>query len=152
MDAMASNSIRMSPYQRFIALSRYARYLPEQHRRETWEETVSRYVNYLQQRFPLFPAERVFNAVVNMRVMPSMRAIMTAGPALDRDNVAGFNCAYLAIDDMRCFDEAMYILMCGCGAGYSVERQFIKNLPEVAEHFHDSSTVIYVEDSRIGWS
>ena len=146
------SSIELSPYQRFIALSRYARYLPEHHRRETWEETVTRYCDYMYQKFPLFPRDRMHAAIVNMRVMPSMRAIMTAGPALDRDNVASFNCSYMAVDDIRCFDEAMYILMCGCGMGFSVERQFIKNLPEIAEQFHDSTTIIHVEDSRIGWA
>ena len=87
-----------------------------------------------------------------MRVMPSMRAIMTAGPALDGDNVAAYNCAFIAVDDVRCFDETMYVLMCGVGMGFSVERQFIGKLPEVAEQFHDSTTVIHVEDSRIGWA
>jgi ribonucleoside-diphosphate reductase alpha chain len=144
--------IEMSPYQRFIALSRYARYLPDEKRRETWEETVERYCLYMRTKFPSFPAQRMYDAIVNMRVMPSMRAIMTAGPALEQDQVASFNCAYLAIDDFRCFDEAMYILMCGCGVGFSVERQFIAKLPEVAEQFHDSTTVIHVEDSRIGWA
>lgn len=142
----------LSPYQRFIALSRYARYLPDEHRRETWEETVTRYCDYMASKFPMFPRQRMYDAIINMRVMPSMRAIMTAGAALERDQVAGFNCAYMAIDDPRCFDESMYILMCGCGVGFSVERQFIKNLPEVAEDFHDSTTVIHVEDSRIGWA
>ncbi len=146
-------SIELSPYQRFIALSRYARYLPNQRRRETWEETVTRYVNFMNDRSPgLFPTQRAYDAIVNLHVVPSMRAIMTAGPALELDNIAGYNCAYVAVDDMRVFDEAMYVLMCGCGLGFSVERQFIKDLPEVAEHFTDSTTVIHVEDSRIGWA
>ncbi len=147
-----TSSADLSPYQRFIALSRYARYLPDQKRRETWEETVRRYCTYMHDKFPEFPTNRAYEAIVNMDVMPSMRALMTAGPALDLDQVAGFNCAYVAVDDLRCFDEAMYILMCGCGLGFSVERQFITKLPEVAETFHDSEIVLRVEDSRIGWA
>lgn len=144
--------VELSHYQRFIALSRYARYLPDEQRRETWEETVDRYCRYMHGKFPLFPTLRMYNAIVNMHVMPSMRAIMTAGIALEQDQIAGFNCAFMAIDDFRAFDETMYILMCGCGVGFSVERQFIAELPEVAEQFHDSTTVIRVEDSRIGWA
>lgn len=151
-DMLAAERIELSPYQRFIALSRYARYLPDEHRRETWEETVDRYCGYMSSKFPDFPAARMREAIVNMRVMPSMRAIMTAGPALEQDQVAAYNCAFVSINDIRCFDETMYILMCGVGMGFSVERQFIKDLPEVAEHFHDSTTIIRVEDSRIGWA
>ena len=87
-----------------------------------------------------------------MDVMPSMRALMTAGDALDRDNVAGFNCSYLPIDHPKAFDEMMYVLMCGTGVGYSVERQYVSKLPEVAEEFHDTDTVIHVADSKIGWA
>jgi ribonucleoside-triphosphate reductase (thioredoxin) len=144
--------IEMSPYQRFIALSRYARYLPDLQRRESWEETVSRYCNFILDYHPSFPIQRMYDAIVSMRVMPSMRAMMTAGIAMHQDHVAGYNCSYVAVDDPRCFDEAMYILMCGCGLGFSVERQFITHLPEVAEEFHESDTVIRVDDSRIGWA
>ena len=149
---MAIELSALSPYQRFIALSRYARYLPEFKRRETWEETVGRYCDYMAAKFSLFPRQRVYDAIVSMDVMPSMRALMTAGPALELDQVAGFNCSYVAVDDLRCFDEMMYVLMCGCGMGFSVERQFITKLPEVAEIFHDSEIVLRVEDSRIGWA
>lgn len=107
------NRVQINDYQRYIAMSRYARYLPEKKRRETWEETVQRYVDYFYEKFPdTFPRERVYDAIVNMRVMPSMRALMTAGKALDRDNIAGYNCSYICVDDIRAFDEAMYILMC----------------------------------------
>jgi ribonucleoside-diphosphate reductase alpha chain len=142
----------MLPYQQFIALSRYARYLAEQHRRETWEETVGRYCDFMVDNYPIFPRDRMYDATVNMQVMPSMRAMMTAGPAMARDHVASYNCAYIAVDDIRCFDETMYVLMCGTGMGFSVERQFITKLPEVAEEFHESNTIIHVEDSRIGWA
>ena len=148
----AGPPVEMSPYQRFIALSRYARYLPEKLRRESWEETVARYCNYMARRNPSFPTVRAYNAIVNLEVMPSMRALMTAGKALDRDNVSGYNCSFLAIDDVRAFDEALYVSMCGVGLGFSVERQSISKLPEVAEEFHNSTTVIHVEDSRIGWA
>ena len=142
----------MSAFQQYIALSKYARYLPEQKRRETWAETVARYCDYFQARNPLFPREKIYNAIYNLEVMPSMRALMTAGVALDRDNVAAFNCGYTSIDDPRAFDEVMYLMMCGCGIGFSVERQFINKLPEIAEEFHPTDTVIKVKDSRIGWA
>ena len=120
-------------YQQFIHLSRYARYLPDKKRRETWEETVDRYVNFFTNRFEAeFDLHNwvefrilIKDAILNLDVMPSMRCLMTAGKALDRDNVAGFNCSYLPIDNQRAFDEIMYILMCGTGVGFSVERQFI---------------------------
>lgn len=144
--------VEMSPYQRFIALSRYARYLPDQQRRETWEETVGRYCDFMYDVRSGFPRQRIYDAIVNMHVMPSMRAMMTAGVAMFQDQVAGYNCSYVAIDDIRSFDEAMYILMCGCGLGFSVERQFITHLSEVAEEFHQSNIVIRVDDSRIGWA
>jgi ribonucleoside-diphosphate reductase alpha chain len=143
----------MSSYQRFIAASRYARFLPDKQRRETWKETVTRYCNFFKEKYPeYFPYDEVFEAIHNLEVMPSMRALMTAGKALDRDNVAGYNCSYIAVDDPRAFDEALYILMCGTGLGFSVERQFIAKLPEVAEEFHPTDTVIKVKDSKIGWA
>lgn len=144
----------MNPYQTYVAKSRYARYLPEKQRRETWEETVDRYVNFWQERGQVNDntAAVLREAVANLEVMPSMRALMTAGAALDRDNVAGFNCSYLPIDSPRAFDELMYILLCGTGVGFSVERQYISKLPEVAEEFHDTDTVINVADSKIGWA
>ena len=115
----------MDVYQQYIHKSRYARYIPEEQRRERWDETVNRYVNYFKDRGSLEDAEakRLSDAILNLEVMPSMRALMTAGKALDRDNVAGFNCSYIPIDHPRAFDEMMYILMCGTGVGFSVERQ-----------------------------
>ena len=144
----------MDSYQQYIHKSRYARYVPELKRRETWDETVSRYCDYFKERGQLKGKDydEVYNAIYNLEVMPSMRALMTAGKALDRDNVAGFNCSYLPIDHPRAFDEMMYILMCGTGVGFSVERQYISKLPEVSEDFHETETVITVVDSKIGWA
>ena len=144
----------MDAYQQYIHKSRYARYLPEEQRRETWEETVNRYLNYWCDRVELneFDQSEIFHAIYELDVMPSMRALMTAGEALDRDNVAGFNCSYLPIDHPKAFDEMMYVLMCGTGVGFSVERQYVSKLPEVAEEFHETDTVIHVADSKIGWA
>lgn len=143
----------MTDYQHYIAASRYARYLPEQRRRETWDETITRYCDFWQEKFPdAFPYERIKREIFNLNVMPSMRALMTAGKALDRDNAAGYNCAYVAVDDPRAFDETMYLLMCGAGVGFSVERQCIAKLPVVAEEFHESDSIIKVKDSKIGWA
>lgn len=143
----------LTDYQTFIHKSRYARYLPEKKRREDWKETVARYCDYWKEKYPdVFPYDEVFNAIYAMEAMPSMRALMTAGKALDRDNIAGYNCSYLPIDDVRAFDEIMYILMCGTGVGFSVERQFICKLPVIAEEFHDTETTVRVSDSRIGWA
>ena len=144
----------MDQYQQFIHKSRYARWLPEQKRRETWAETVNRYVAFWVDRGQLDQktSSKMFDAIHNMEVMPSMRCMMTAGDALAKDNVAGFNCSYLAIDSPRSFDELMYVLMCGTGVGFSVERNFITKLPEVAESFHKTDSVIVVSDSKIGWA
>jgi len=144
----------MDAYQQYIHKSRYARYLPEEQRRETWEETVNRYLNYWVDRVELneFDQSEIFHCIYELDVMPSMRALMTAGEALDRDNVAGFNCSYLPIDHPKAFDEMMYVLMCGTGVGFSVERQYVTKLPEVAEEFHDTDTIIHVADSKIGWA
>ncbi len=144
----------MDAYQQYIHKSRYARYLPEEQRRETWEETVNRYLDYWVDRVELneFDQAEIFQSIHELDVMPSMRALMTAGEALDRDNVAGFNCSYLPIDHPKAFDEMMYVLMCGTGVGFSVERQYVSKLPEVAEEFHDTDTVIHVADSKIGWA
>ena len=137
----------------YIHKSRYARWLDSEGRRETWEETVARYCNFWAQKYPdTFPYDRVYKAIYNKEVMPSMRALMTAGAALERDNIAGFNCSYIAVDDVRAFDEIMYVLMNGTGVGYSVERQSINKLPEVAEQFYNTDTVISVADSKAGWS
>lgn len=148
----------MDEYQAFIHKSRYARYLDEQGRRETWEETVDRYISFWRDRIEsLAPgADQALSeareAILNMEVMPSMRCLMTAGPALERDHVAGYNCAYVAVDNIRVFDEILYILMCGTGVGFSVERQYISKLPEVAESLHPSDSTIVVRDSKIGWA
>jgi len=148
----------MDNYQKYIHRSRYARYLPEQKRRETWEETVARYIDYFDAKCGQSLSvsdtlqKEIYQAVVNMEVMPSMRALMTAGKALDRDNVAGFNCSFLPVDSPRAFDECMYILCCGTGVGFSVERSYVQKLPEVAEEMHDTDTVIVVSDSKIGWA
>jgi len=144
----------MNQYQEFIHKSRYARWLPEEGRRETWAETVQRYVDFWDKRGQITKAdgEKLYNAIYNLDVMPSMRCLMTAGEALDKDNVAGFNCSYLHIDHQKSFDEMMYVLMCGTGVGFSVERQFIEKLPTVAESFHDTDSTIVVADSKIGWA
>ena len=145
--------MQLTDYQRFIHASRYARWLPEENRRETWKETVDRYTGFFKNRFPdTFPAEDVNKSIHNLDVMPSMRCLMTAGPALERDEIAGYNCSFVAIDSPKAFDEVMYILMCGTGVGFSVERQFTNNLPSIAEEFHETDTTIRVKDSRIGWA
>lgn len=144
----------MNDYQKYIHASRYARWNEESKSRETWEGTINRFSSFWKNRFPQFEQEieEAAVAIYNMEVMPSMRALMTAGKPLDRDNVAGYNCSYLPIDDVRAFDETMYILMCGTGVGFSVERQEIAKLPTVAEEFHNTDTVISVKDSKIGWA
>ena len=128
--------------------------MKEEGRRETWEETVQRYVDFWTERGQIDSkvAKKLYNSILNLEVMPSMRCLMTAGVALDKDNVAGFNCSYLAIDSPRSFDELMYVLMCGTGVGFSVERNFITKLPVVAESFHKTDSVIVVGDSKVGWA
>jgi ribonucleoside-triphosphate reductase (thioredoxin) len=142
----------MDNYSKFIAASRYARWQDDKGRRETWEETANRYVSFWGNKIANEEKKKITDAIVNLEVMPSMRCVMTAGPALDRDNVAGFNCSYLPIDHPKAFDELMYILMCGTGVGFSVERQYIAKLPEVAEKLHTTDTTIDVADSKIGWA
>ena len=141
-------------YSAFIHASRYARWLEDEGRRETWPETVRRYVDYWADKGMLTAkqADFLYQQILELKVVPSMRALMTAGPALDRDNVAGFNCAYLSIDHPKAFDELMYILLCGTGVGFSVERDDIKKLPAVAEEFQATDTTIVVGDSKIGWA
>ena len=155
---MSKNYYFPSDYEEFIYKSRYARWNGE--RREEWPETVDRYFDCLltsvkeNHGFSLKPAveEELRAAILNMDVVPSMRALMTAGDALTRDNTAGYNCAYLAVDDPKAFDEAMFILLCGTGVGFSVEEIHIKNLPEVPDKLFDSETVIHVRDSKEGWA
>jgi len=147
-------------YQNFIALSRYARWKDDEQRRENWGETVDRYFDYMTNHLNKNHAytvtkalkEKLTEQIMNLGVMPSMRALMTSGPALDRCHVGGYNCSYIPVDSPRSFDECMYILMCGTGVGFSVERENVDKLPVVNEHFEDSTTVITVGDSRPGWA
>jgi ribonucleoside-diphosphate reductase alpha chain len=149
-------------YQEYIQQSRYARWLPKEKRRETWEETVARYITYFGSKFSVLSdkwkteegsiKEQLFDAIVSLDVMPSMRCMMSAGKALEIDNVAGYNCSYVAVDSPRIFDETMYILMCGTGVGFSVERQYVNKLPEVPEELHETDSTIVVSDSKIGWA
>jgi len=154
------NNYLPTDYQNFIALSRYARWKEDEQRRETWLETVDRYFDYMESHlkkrhgYTITKAlkEKLNNAITSLGVMPSMRALMTAGVALDRCHVAGYNCSYIPVDSPRSFDECMYILMCGTGVGFSVERENVDKLPVVNEHFENSTTTIRVDDSRQGWA
>jgi len=139
-------------YQSFIHKSRYAKYFDNKGR-ESWSETVERYMNNVVRPKAGHDSyvDQMRDAILSLDVMPSMRAMMTAGPALARDNTAGYNCSYLPVDDPKSFDEAMFILLCGTGVGFSVERQFVSKLPEVPELF-DSETTIVVKDSKEGWA
>ena len=142
-------------YQQFIHQSRYARWQEDKHRRETWEETVKRYFVFFEQHLgnkAKKDRKELEEAVLNLKIMPSMRALMTAGEALHRDNVAGYNCAYLAVNEKKAFDECLFILMCGTGVGFSVERREVEKLPMVAEELFDTDTTIVVADSKIGWA
>ena len=154
-----SNTIK-NPYENFIALSRYARWLEEENRRETWGETVDRYFRFmviqLREKHGYVPNDKILaelrDAVFNRNVMPSMRSVMTAGVALERENVSGYNCAFLPVDNARSFDESMYILMCGTGVGFSVEYKYINKLPPLPETLEKSSTTVIVGDSKEGWA
>ena len=155
------NSVELpTDYQSFIHVSRYARWINEENRRESWNETVDRYFNYLETRLndknnyklPVELRKELQDAVLNLEIMPSMRALMTSGIALDRCNVAGYNCSYLPVDSVRSFDECLYILMCGTGVGFSVERKYTKQLPTVNESLEESETTIVVGDSKAGWA
>jgi ribonucleoside-diphosphate reductase alpha chain len=144
-------------YQQLIHLDKYARWNEEAGRRETWEETVKRYIHfwvgrYSKEEIDYNTIHECETAILSLEVMPSMRAIMSAGPALERDNVAGYNCSYLAIDRVRAFDELMYILMCGTGVGYSVEEKYVSRLPTIPEELFDTDDCIVVADSKIGWA
>ena len=149
----AMNNYLPTEYQAFIHKSRYARWLEKPKRREEWSETIERYMDNVIR--PVIGDDSYVNqirdAMLGLEVCPSMRALMTAGPALARDNTAGYNCSYLPVDDLKSFDEAMFILLCGTGVGFSVERQFISKLPEVPDLF-DSETTIVVRDSKEGWA
>jgi len=142
-----------TPYQQFIAKSRYARWLQDENRRENWAETVQRYMDeVVGLSVDGDTATDLAGAILDLEVMPSMRAMMTAGPALHRDNTSGYNCSYLPVDDPKSFDEAMFILLCGTGVGFSVERQYISKLPEVPDTLFDSETTVVVKDSKEGWA
>jgi ribonucleoside-diphosphate reductase alpha chain len=153
-------SFTMSPYNTYIAKSRYARYLDDKGRREHWPETVSRYFDFMEKHLKKNHdytltgelRDKLQTAVTNLDVVPSMRSIMTAGDALERQNIAGYNCSYLPIDDPKGFDEAMYILLCGTGVGFSVEQKYVNKLPEIPEKLYDSNTVVVVKDSKEGWA
>lgn len=143
----------MTPYQEFIAKSRYARYLPEEARREDWSETAQRWINFFKAQYPQAPEwvwPELQTAILNLDALPSMRSVMTAGPALERTHVSAYNCSYLPVDHPRSFDEAMYILLCGTGVGFSVESQYVEQLP-VVPTLKSSKEVIFVEDSKEGW-
>jgi ribonucleoside-diphosphate reductase alpha chain len=147
-------------YQSFIATSRYSRWLEEEGRRESWGETVQRYmtnvvaekINQISTNEASLTYDNIEQAILNLDVMPSMRAVMSAGPALDRDNTAGYNCSYMPVDDPKSFDEAMFILLCGTGVGFSVERQYVNKLPEVPDALFNSEDLIVVQDSKEGWA
>lgn len=146
-------------YQSYIHRSRYARYLSDKKRRENWEETVKRYFDFMENHlkenhnYDLGEIRGTLERyVVEQKIMPSMRAMMTAGPALERDSTAGYNCSYVAIDDPKAFDEAMHILLCGTGVGFSVERQYINQLPEIPDKIFNSDMTIIVKDSKEGWA
>ena len=147
----------MDQYQEYIAASRYARFVDEKKRRETWAETVNRFVDYIFTRTPAIAQDEelkheLFDAIHNLELMPSMRAMMTAGKSADRDNTCVYNCSYLPVDDVKSFDEAMFILLCGTGVGFSVESKYINRLPEVPENLFDSEHTIVVHDSKEGWA
>lgn len=156
---MTTNEFLPDTYQQYIHLSRYARFREDLGRRETWRETIDRVMDYWINKENLSLSKIMIKElnkcrkdILETRIVPSMRTMLTAGKALDRDNVAGYNCAYLPIEHPRCFDEMMYILMCGTGVGFSVERQYVQKLPEVSEEMFETDTTIVVADSKIGWA
>ena len=147
----------MDQYQEYIAASRYARFVDDKQRRENWGETVDRYVDYIFNRTPAIADKtdlktEIRSAIYNLELMPSMRAMMTAGKSADRDNTCVYNCSYLPVDDVKSFDEAMFILLCGTGVGFSVEAKYINKLPEVPEKLYESGGTISVHDSKEGWA
>jgi len=145
-----------SVYQEVIAMSRYARYMPEKKRRETWDETVNRLCLFLGTKIPeeiwITVEGKLRKAILNLEVMPSMRLMMSAGEACNRDNIAAYNCAYLAINNKRAFSETLYILMNGTGVGFSCERQEIAHLPSCSETLINTDDIIVVADSKMGWA
>ena len=145
---------KLDNYQRFIHVSRYARFMPELNRRETWEETVTRLTNFIRKHAPALgkDIDKIHDAVLNLKVMPSMRLLMTAGEACERDNISAYNCSYLAMNNKRAFSECLYILMNGTGVGFSCERQEIDKLPQVPESINTCDDTIVVGDSKLGWA
>ena len=157
---MSGSNMLPTLYQEFIYKSRYAKWLWEENRRENWDETVARYFNFFDEHvkestgYSVTPEERkqLEDAVLNLEIMPSMRCLMTAGEALKRENVSGYNCSYVAVDSPRSFDEILYVLMNGTGVGFSVESKYVDQLPLVADDFHPTDTTISVADSKLGWA
>lgn len=146
-----------NPYQSFIHMSRYARWIEKENRRETWQETVDRYINFMQSKVGKYYEDKeIFDevrlAILELKVLPSMRALMTSGPALERDNLAGYNCSYIAIDSPRAFDEGLYLLLAGAGLGFSVESQYVDKLPVISEEMYQTDTTIVVNDNKLGWA
>ena len=160
MSFIDDNGSITDPYRNFIHVSRYSRWLEEKGRRETWVETVDRYMDFMKNHLVKnynydkndIKFSQVRESIINHKVMPSMRAMMTAGPALERDHIAAYNCSFIAVDSLRSFDEAMYILMNGTGVGFSVEQKYVSLLPVIAEEFYQTNTTIVVEDSKLGWA
>jgi ribonucleoside-diphosphate reductase alpha chain len=160
MSFIDENGSITDPYRNFIHISRYSRWVEEEGRRETWVETVDRYMDFMKSHLvknynynkDSIKFAQVREAIINHKVMPSMRALMTAGPALERDNIAAYNCSFIATDSLRAFDEAMYILMNGTGVGFSVEQKYVAQLPVISEEFYQTNTTIVVEDSKLGWA
>ena len=145
---------KLDNYQRFIHVSRYARFMPELNRRETWEETVTRLTNFIRKHAPALgkDIDKIHDAVLNLKVMPSMRLLMTAGEACERDNISAYNCSYLAMNNKRAFSECLYILMNGTGVGFSCERQEIDKLPQIPSSINPCDDTIVVGDSKLGWA
>ena len=154
------SNILPTSYQEFIHLSRYSRWLPDKERRETWEETVGRYFDFFTEHLKEMYDFRLTDslrkelewAVLDLEIMPSMRCLMTAGEALKRENIAGYNCSYVAVNRVHAFDEILYILMNGTGVGFSVETQHVSQLPIIADEFHHTETTITVADSKLCWA
>jgi len=144
----------LDTYQQLIAASRYARYLPSEKRRETWEETCDRLIGFIKESSPALhhECEKLSKAVKNHEIMPSMRLMMSAGEACKRENISAYNCSYMAINNKRAFSECLYILMCGTGVGFSCERQEIDKLPTLPEDINPCADTIVVGDSKLGWA
>lgn len=160
MSTLTSKGDLADPFRSFIAKSRYSRWLDDKNRRETWQETVQRFTNFIGDHMDAnYPGvltgtlrDEIYEAILNHEVMPSMRGLMTAGPALERENLASYNCSFIAVDDVRAFDEALYILMNGVGLGFSVEAEYVSQLPTINEHFEHTRSTISVADSKAGWA